>query len=298
MAIETKIAGASEYGRYMKVLVCGDPGSGKTLLSSTFPNPYFASAEGGMMSVASRHVPYMDVRSSDSLLELGKVLKQKPEVREQILGVPVDTIVIDTIDEVQKIFMKERNKTQKNDSFSVKDYGWLNENLQALVRGFRNLDMNVIFTCHLKEQKDEDLGRVTYKPGMAGQISDNIPAYVDLSLLLQARARAAIVDGRSERVVERYLITQPDSQYTWIKDRSGRLPGEIPVNFEDDYARLWDWIYGSIPEPGSALQVSDREIAVAGLKATTRELSQDPLGPVEGVEIENKDGKVRIKESV
>lgn len=37
--------GADDYGKYVKALICGEPGSGKTLISSTFPNPLYASAE-------------------------------------------------------------------------------------------------------------------------------------------------------------------------------------------------------------------------------------------------------------
>lgn len=276
MAINTRITGLAEYGQWMKVMFCGEAGTGKTLISSTFPNPFFISAEGGLMSIARRFLPYTNLESTQDLKEIIGILRQDPKTRATMLGAntaTVDTIVIDTIDEVQKVFMKERVKAKKDEAFNLKDYGWLNEQMQSAIRAFRNLDMNVVLTCHIKPVTNEETGKVTYKPGMAGQVAEWIPSAVDLSLLLNARTATEIQGGKAVKVVHRYAQAMPDSEYSWIKDRSGRLPAEFEVNFEDDYQRLFDLIYKGLDEEFAKA----KEKARTGLKNVEKELRADPF---------------------
>lgn len=279
MALKLRITGVDEYGTNMKVLFVGEPGSGKTLASSTFPNPVFLSAEGGLMSIARRFIPYVNVTSSDDLREVLVLLRQEdPRARAQLLHdasggqfpyPTCDTVVVDTIDEIQKMMMKERVKLTKKENFILQDYGWLNEQMQALIRALRNLNMNVVFTCHVKEVKDEEVGNVTFKPALAGQSADYITASVDLAFLLKGRSTVVVEDGQTKRKIHRTLQAMPDTQYPWIKDRSGRLPGEIEINFEDDYQRLFQHIYGGIEADFDKA----RELAVANLKGLETELA-------------------------
>lgn len=262
-----KRTGAADYGRYIKMLVCGDPGAGKTLLSSTFPNALYASAEGGLMSIADRNIPYVEIRNMNTLLKLKNTLDQSPEVRAQQLGFPVDTLVIDTIDEVQRIMIRERLEKERKESMTLPDWGYIGEQMQALIRGLRNLDMHVVFTCHLGTETDNESGRVTYKAGLQGATSGFIPSAVDLSLLLKAVSKTEIVGEKAEKVTVRYLQTVPDINHPWIKDRSGKLPGEFVVNFEDDYQRISDLIFANVGELETHADVDVTTSDVPELKA-------------------------------
>ena len=144
MGLSVKTSGSEDYGRSIKALICGPPGAGKTLTSSTWPNVLYASAEGGLMSVADRKVNYVDVDSSNTLLELKNVLSQPSDVREKMLGFKVDTVVLNTIDEIQRIFIRERLADQRREAFVLQDWGWLGERMIATINGFRNLDMNAV----------------------------------------------------------------------------------------------------------------------------------------------------------
>lgn len=246
--LEIKRTGANDYGRFIKMLVCGDPGAGKTLISSTFPNPLYASAEGGLMSIADRNVAYVDIRNMKTLLHLKNQLDQSPEIREKHFGFPIDTLVIDTIDEVQRIMIRERLEKERKEFMTQQDWGYIGEQMQALIRGLRNLDMHVVFTCHLGTEIDSETGRVTYKPGLQGSTAGFIPAAVDLSLLLKAVSKTEIVGERAEKVTVRYLQTVPDVNHPWIKDRSGKLPSEFSVNFVDDFDRIQELVYANVGE--------------------------------------------------
>lgn len=250
MAIEVFTTGSEDYGQHMKVLVCGHAGAGKTLFSSTFPNTFFASAEGGLMSVARRRVRGTNIRSSADLREVKQALDQPANVRAELLGGPVDTIVIDTIDEIQRLLHKERLEAKRLESFDQASWGWLGEQMRAILRGFRNLEMNVVFTCHLKESTDQSTGQVFFKPALQGAVGDEVSQYMDLALLLRTELATRIntQTNSTERYEKRFLQTYKDSQHDWIKDRSGQLPGEVEVNFEDDYERLNTAIFGFVSE--------------------------------------------------
>lgn len=241
--MDVRITGDSNYGTHIKALIVGPAGVGKTRMSSTFKNPIFASAEGGLMSVADRRIPYVNIESSEDLHRLRVALMQDASIREGVFGTKVDSVIIDTIDEIQNILVRERLEVSKNDKLTLPDFGWLREQMRAIVRGFRNLDMNVVFTCHDKESRDDELGKVMIKPALQGAFADEIPNMVDLALILVNRAETQIVDGGTSRVIRRFLQTYPDAQHAWVKDRSGALPQEFEINFEDDYQRMYDTIF-------------------------------------------------------
>lgn len=231
------------------MLIVGQPGSGKTLLSSTFPNTYYLSAEAGLMSVADRHIRGTKITESSQMKEVAMMLEQAREARSGLLGIegPVDTVVLDTIDEIQQIYINERLRDEKLNALRPLDYGWLATEMKTILRRFRNLDAHVIWTCHEKKDVEQETSRVTYEPGLQGQISEWVPGAVDLALSLTARARPEVVGEKTVMVTHRKLQTYPDSQHPWVKDRSGKLPVEVDVNFVDDYDRISGHIFSEVP---------------------------------------------------
>ena len=66
---------------FVKALIMGAHGAGKTRSASFWPRPIFADTERGRMSLADRSVPYADIRSTadmDALLEHLRKECQKP----------------------------------------------------------------------------------------------------------------------------------------------------------------------------------------------------------------------------
>jgi hypothetical protein len=247
--LQIRTTGAPEYGRYIKALIAGNSGVGKTLISSTFPSPVYASAEGGLMSVADRKIPYVDIKHTNDLQELLLVLLGSDEAREAAGLHNPKTVVVDTIDEVARMFVRERLSMTNKDQMAMADWGWLGDQMRGLIRAFRNLPMHVVFTCHLKQTEDGESGRIFFKPAIQGAVGDEISGYVDLALLLDARTVAELYEGGTRQVVRRNLITSPQALYPWIKDRSGKLPPAFPVDFVDDFQRMFDLIFSDMIAP-------------------------------------------------
>lgn len=250
MALKIKRAGEAEYGHYIKAMVAGDPGSGKTRTASTWPNVLYANVEGGLMSVADRNPAYVDIATTPDLKELRLALKQNPKVRESTFGIPVDTVIVDTFDEIAKMFMTERQAATGHE-FQRDDWGWLGDELRGVLRGFRNLDLHVVINVHLKTSEDQQSGQTIQKAAIQGAVGDEIAAYFDLALLLRSRVITVPDPADPKKVIRqiaRYYQTYSDLQHPWIKDRSGQLPSEMPVNFDDDFARMHQLIYSVIPQ--------------------------------------------------
>lgn len=287
MPLQGRRTGSADYGRWIKALIAGSPGAGKTLISSTFPNVVYASAEAGLMSVADRDVVTFDIRELDQLKELHRALDQVPDVRAKMVGkligagdTPADTVVIDTVDEVARITQKERLTETKKESLAQADWGWYGDQLRGILRSFRNLNMHVIFTCHIKTTEDSETGQVLVNPAIQGQVGDELPAYVDLALLLTARPMTEVVNGQSVRRVVRFLQTYPDGRHRWIKDRSGKLPMEFPVDFETDYKRMDEYIYGTNPQMVNDVQEMAEQLATPAPVAAPAAVQTVPEAPV------------------
>lgn len=272
MPLNIQRTSSANIDRRIKALITGHPGSGKTLIASTFPNPFYLTTEGLMMSIADRNIPYHKLTSSAELEQTVHLLQQKASVRAEQFGFPVDTIVIDTIDDVSRMMLKERMKEERHETAQLGDYGWLKGQLAAIVGSLRNLDMNVVLTCHLKTT--EVHGISTYVPAIEGGFSMDVAGYVDLSLVLRHELVTEVQGTDVVKYVRRYLQAFPDHQFDFIKDHSGKLPAEIEVNFEDDYDRLATIIYGAPPE----FSVDDEPPAEPPTVATV----ETPEEPAEG----------------
>jgi len=264
---------AAAGSQWLKLMIAGPPGVGKTLFASTFPNVCYADAEGRLLSVRKRPVKAVPITSIAVLDELRAALAQGPEVREKILGAPVDTIVLDTVDEIARLIVKERLRAEKRETMAMADWGYLGDTLRAMLRGFRNLPLHVVLNVHLKSSEDSETGRMYWKPSIQGQVGDEIAAYVDESLLMVARPMTDPTTG--DRVIARHLQTFPDPQHDWVKDHSGTLPQEFPIDFQTDYQRLAKLIFGDdVP----ASQAPPLSVAPAK-KAAAKRQSPPPAPP-------------------
>lgn len=188
---------------FIKCLVYGESGIGKTVLCSTAPRPIILSAEEGLLSLANQDIDVIEVKSLKDVEEAIKFVKKSEEY---------DTVCLDSLSELAETLLAEFKNEEKDPR---KAYLRMGEELTVLMRELRGLKKHVVVTAKQGTVKDELLGRITYAPSAPGQaFAASIPYFLDLMFCMRAK--------KANKELIRYLQTQPDIQYM-AKDRSGCL---------------------------------------------------------------------------
>ena len=238
MAFEVMTTGSLQH-KNLSLLVVGPPGVGKTPFALTAPKPFLLNAEAGTASVAHVNANMAKIDSTKLLLEIRNVLALDREERDETLGFEVETVILDTIDEIQRIMIHERLRATKKTEMQAGDWMWLADEMNAIARGFRGLDMNVIFVCHTKILQEGETGEVRQVPDMSGAFSHQLPAAVDV---VGRIVRRSVLDPDDVEVTHHYFVSGYDRHHDWLKNR-GRLPNSLEMNFHDDYQRIHDMYF-------------------------------------------------------
>jgi hypothetical protein len=176
----------SQISPYLNLLVYGNPGVGKTVFAGTAEDDkqtsptIFLDVEGGTLSLRQRtNLDVVRVKSIDELVEMHRKLATENDGYYK-------TCVVDSLTELQKLDMgdimhelTQRRPDLDKDVPSQREWGKSIEHMRRIVRGFRDLPMNVIFTCLVIVDKDEN-GIVTYTPSLPGKLKMEISGFVDV----------------------------------------------------------------------------------------------------------------------
>lgn len=266
MAFEISMTNALEHTN-ASLVVAGPPGIGKTPFALTAPKPFLLNAEAGLQSVAHRQVPVAKIESTQQLLEIRSILALDTEERNEKLGFEVETVVIDTIDEVTRIATHERLESQRKSEMEPGDWTWLADEMNALLRGFRGLDMNLILVVHTKDMQNGNTGEIFHKPDISGAFAHQLPAGVDIVGLIERRA---VLDDNGEPSNKTFFVTDNRRGYEWLKNR-GKLPDLFELNFEDDFQRIHDEFF-------SGVEYAEPDVRVVEFKAeveTSKEVAEE-----------------------
>lgn len=211
------------YTNGIKLVLYGASGSGKTIMASKAPNPIIISAEKGLLSLADRDLPYIEVKTLKSMDQAYKYCKESE----------YETIIVDSLSEVTQACLDEFTKQMILDSSTGKvdkrqAYGKIAESIGNLIRNFRDLDgKNVIFIAKERRVEDDDSGSVTFEAYLPGKVLPfDLPYLVDEVFCLQ-------VNRKGERFV------QTASDYKRIcKDRSGTLNNPEVADFNVIFEKI------------------------------------------------------------
>lgn len=171
---------------YVKALIMGDPGSGKTTFLGTAQqdprtNPMIIlDFEGGTSSLRGLDIDVIQIRSWEDYDDAYRYLSQG--------GHPYKSVAIDSgtethvfallniLDEEEK---SRKARDQQIDALQQADYGRALIQMRRLLRAFRDLPMHVFITALTQDVTVPGLGTVK-KPAFAGRLTDEIPGLMNI----------------------------------------------------------------------------------------------------------------------
>lgn len=207
-----KLTTTAESSGYVKCLVYGESGIGKTMLSATAPNPLIISAEQGLLSLKDHKIPVILIEDHMDLEEAYKFVTTNPKAKN------FKTICLDSISDIAEAVLAHfKDNPADGNTHPQAAYGSMADTLMPLIKKFRDIpDKHVYFIAKAKRMKDDYSGITSWMPSMPGQqLGPALPYLFDFVLPMKA--------GETDKGKKyRYLQTTADVQ--WLaKDRSGKL---------------------------------------------------------------------------
>lgn len=220
---------------YIKGLLYGDPGVGKTTFLATaslikaMSPMLLLDIEGGDLSL--RDFPDVEVVRVTSYEKMQPIYDELHRGRHGFKTVGIDNLTELRYFSMSSIMIDAVAKNDKMDPDvpSQREWGKNSSQVRAVVRGFRDLPMHTFFTAHAKEAEDKRTNLTKVKPALPGQLSDEISGFVDLVLYYYIK----MVGQEHKR-----LMLTTKTATTNAKDRSGKLPSVLEEPSMTDLIKL------------------------------------------------------------
>ncbi len=187
---------------------------GKTHLISTVERPFVLSAESGLLTLRKFKIPYTVLKTRADVHNVFQWLHNDAGAKQNI-----GTVCLDSLTEIADIFLTEIKATCKD---GRQQYGMLADQMNGVIRDFRDLDYDVYMSAQQEYDKDDFSGMMINRAKMPGkQLGASLPYFFDEVFQL---IEAVTPQGQSYKA----LKTKPDAAND-AKDRSGALdPIEEP----------------------------------------------------------------------
>jgi hypothetical protein len=257
---------------YLNIMIYGDSGAGKTLLSAgaafveEMSPILFIDVEGGTHTLSHLDTSNIDIVPDPSeertlrWTDLQKIYDSLYQGQH-----PYKTVVIDSLTEMQKLSMSSTlgagNKAEIDAIGNLpefKDWHINTESMRRMVRAFRDLPINTIFTALADEKVDPRTAkaenpRMIKAPAFTKKLQQEIPAFFDMVFYLYSKARG------STNI--RYIQTDKDNTVV----AKCRVYG-IPMTIDSPgMEMLYDMLIRNPPKPG-AIQTQAPSESSGGMK--------------------------------
>lgn len=213
--------------QYVKMMVYGESGVGKTTFAASAPRPMlWLDAEGGTASIDDAEgIDVMAVSTLEDFRNVVLYLHENPTKYK--------TVVVDSFSEAQVSVMKQIMKAvvkadQSRDEFlpQFAEWGRLTGVMREVARALRDLPAHLVITALTREDKDDMTGRTKVRARLTPALAEEVPALMDVSgYLYAATAKAGEVSSQgveaeaseegeaAKPTVVRNLLLAPSGKY-------------------------------------------------------------------------------------
>jgi len=174
----------SPQSKYVRVLVYGEFGSGKTTFASTFPAPIFLDFDRGGRTLRDKHIPAIYFKDGRGFFQ--SVYKALIAMRDKEFDTDFDTVVFDSFSAMAEKILDEvmvtlpsgekdqRTRNPLNEKPTWDNYSALLGRLVALNNITRDIDANIVSICGEKIDRDAETERLMGRPDIDGSYRKRI----------------------------------------------------------------------------------------------------------------------------
>lgn len=223
--------------RFIRVVLQGPPGSGKTVLATQFPKPYFIDLDvnlGGPIRFCKEHklplpVGY-DTIDRDETGRIVPIPERYARLDKLLLAAQsnpdIETIVIDSATNLADVLIAETLRKQNKPAMSKQEWGFFFSYGKALMATLTQMRKHIVLTAHEKVNKKED-GSIAYPVKLAwpGQLGQIIGAFFTDVWRCEVESKPSGMNT----IHEWFVRTMPDYQYE-LKNGWG-----LPAKFKFDW---------------------------------------------------------------
>jgi hypothetical protein len=224
---------------FLKLLIIGDYGSGKSIFASSFPTPALIfDFDRGILSYRGKDFDYCSYATDQkSWVEFEK---DQREVAKAVAEGKYKTVIVDSTSTMSDLAMEralqldpKRNPSTNGPIWNV-HYGITKTLVEGQLRKILQMQANIVIIAHIQLIKDEETGAILgAQPMLPGQLSMKLPGYFDEVYYAFPKQK----DGKAHYVLQ----TAPKGHYKARSRISGEkhiLPAEIDVTDKNGYETL------------------------------------------------------------
>ena len=234
-----------ERPHYVKMMIYGKPGAGKTYLAAQAafvpemsPIMYLVP-DAAELDTLRKAAPDAQAMQIDTWPQMEKIWTEATRMCRDPRsgGFPYKTVVVDTGTEAQKLSMRDiMDDLVKNgrpgggpvdpDVPSQREWGQSISQMRRLIRSFRDLPINFIFVCHEQESRD-NRGITWITPDLPGKLRNQTAGMFSNVFYLYVKQDIEVEGKRKVVASETRCLLTGLTEGFMAKSRTGAFPRVI-----------------------------------------------------------------------
>lgn len=238
-SVKKRIVPVADIDPYLKVLLYGRNGKGKTRTAVSLPRTIVLDVnEKGTKSVRRSGADVFSAKTWEDITYLYWYLRQGEH--------EYDTVVLDTLTQMQHLCMatvlkiaEDRDPNRPAKTPDMRAWGQMAERMKPMLLDFRNLPMNVVMIAQVRKdraaEEDDSPDSKLYVPDLSPGVRATALACVDVIGYIHQRQVRFVKKSKNEKEKpktttkwETRMLVGPHDDFE-TKDRTGRL-GHIVRN--------------------------------------------------------------------
>ena len=218
---------------FLKCMVVGKAGTGKSVFASSFPMPAFLfDFDKGALTYRGKDVDYEQFQlNSKGWVEFEKVFSQ---VEKDVLAGKYKTVIFDSASTLtdlamERAMMLDPKRSPTGGPLWNVHYQMVRNLVEGRIHKFVNLPCNLVLTAHVDIVTDAESGAVIdARPLLTGQLSTKVPGLFDEVYFATAQTKGQVTNF--------FLQTVPKGMFgarSRISGKERHLPDFVPNDYNE-----------------------------------------------------------------